>query len=112
MPNQTKYEPTDLLILQLRRSIVGMVRSDSADLTMRQLSVLMTCCLSDEPHTVRGLAAYLEVNKAAITRALDRLQHLGLARRKPDPSDKRSVLASPTPQGKALFQRFATTTKD
>jgi DNA-binding MarR family transcriptional regulator len=50
------------------------------------------CYLEEGPHTVRELAAKLDIMKPAITRALDRLAELGLARRVPDPRDRRSVL--------------------
>ena len=76
----------------LRDTIVSLVRRDGPDLSARQLGVFLTCYLQDGPHTVRGLAADLNVSKPAITRALDRLGELELARRKVDPSDRRSVL--------------------
>jgi DNA-binding MarR family transcriptional regulator len=52
---------------------------------------------------VRGLAAGLNVSKPAITRALDRLGELSLARRKVDPMDRRSVLVQQTQAGEAFL---------
>ena len=52
---------------------------------------------------MRGLAAELNVSKPAITRALDRLGELGLARRKVDPMDRRSVLVQQTREGNAFL---------
>ncbi len=72
----------DTLINILRDTIVALVRRDGADLSARQLAVLLTVYLTEGPHTVRGLAATLNVSKPAITRALDRLGALDLARRK------------------------------
>lgn len=90
----------DRTLLQiLRGTTVGMVRSDAPDLSARQLGVFLTVYLSEGPHTVRGLAAELNVSKPAITRALDRLGELDLLQRKPDPLDRRSVLAQRTSQG-------------
>src|SRR5690606_38973631 len=63
-------EQTEALDLW-RRVTVSTVRSDAPDLTARQLAVLMTVRLQPAPHTVRGLAATLNVGKPAITRALD-----------------------------------------
>ena len=83
----------------LRETIVALVRSDGPDLSARQLAVLLTVYLGEGPHTVRGLAADLNVSKPAITRALDRLGELDLARRKVDPADRRSVLVQRTPKG-------------
>jgi DNA-binding MarR family transcriptional regulator len=60
--------------------------------------------LEDGAHTVRGLAAELNVSKPAITRALDRLGELDLARRKVDPADRRSVLVQRTLKGAAFLR--------
>jgi len=88
----------------LRDTVVALVRRDGPDLSARQLGVLLTCYLRDGGHTVRGLAAELNISKPAITRALDRLGELDLARRKVDPTDRRSVLVQRTPKGQ-LFLR-------
>ena len=53
---------------------------------------------------MRGLAAELNVSKPAITRALDRLGELDLARRKVDPADRRSVLVQRTLKGAAFLR--------
>ena len=66
----TAPSPTDHLIGVLRDTIVGLVRRDGVDLSSRQLGVFLTCYLRDGGHTVRGLAAELNVSKPAITRAL------------------------------------------
>lgn len=87
----------------LRETIVALVRSDGPDLSARQLAVLLSVYLSEGPHTVRGLAAGLNVSKPAITRALDRLGELDLARRKVDPADRRSVLVQRTARGSAFL---------
>lgn len=87
----------------MRDTVVGLVRKDGADLSARQLSVLLICFLEDGPHTVRGLAERLNVAKPAITRALDRLEQFDLVRRAPDPRDRRSVLVSRTAVGAAYI---------
>ncbi len=83
----------------LRDTVVGTVRRDGPDLSARQFGVFLITYLEDGPHTVRGLAARLEVSKPAITRSLDRLAELGLAKRAPDPRDRRSVLVTRTRRG-------------
>src|SRR5271156_3249365 len=95
---------TEQLIGVLRDTVVGLVRRDGVDLSSRQLGVFLTCYLRDGGHTVRGLAAELNVSKPAITRALDRLGELDLARRKVDPLDRRSVLVQRTPKGSAFLR--------
>lgn len=89
----------DQLVGILRDTTVSLVRRDGPDLSARQLGVFLTCYLDEAGHTVRGLAANLNVSKPAITRALDRLGELDLARRKTDPADRRSVLVQRTPKG-------------
>lgn len=94
----------DQLIGILRDTVVAMVRRDGVDLSARQLGVLLTCYLKEGAHTVRGLAAELNVSKPAITRALDRLAELDYARRKVDPLDRRSVIVQRTPKGSAFLR--------
>ncbi len=94
----------DNLVAVLRDTTVALVRRDGADLSARQLGVLLTCYLNEGAHTVRGLAADLNVSKPAITRALDRLGELDLARRKTDPMDRRSVLVQRTLKGTAFLR--------
>ena len=88
----------------LRDTTVALVRRDGPDLSARQLGVFLTCYLNEGGHTVRGLAADLNVSKPAITRALDRLGELDLARRKVDPMDRRSVLVQRTVKGSAFLR--------
>jgi DNA-binding MarR family transcriptional regulator len=95
---------SDAQVGLLRDTVVALVRRDGADLSARQLGVFLTCYLNDGGHTVRGLAAELNVSKPAITRALDRLGELDLARRKVDPLDRRSVLVQRTTKGSAFLR--------
>jgi len=92
----------------LRDTVVALVRRDGPDLSARQLGVFLTVYLNEGPHTVRGLAASLNVSKPAITRALDRLGELDFARRKTDPQDRRSVLVQRTVKGAALLREMRT----
>jgi len=88
----------------LQGAMLGLVRHDIRDLSARQLGVFLTCYLIDGDHTVRGLAAALNVSKPAITRALDRLEGLDFARRREDPRDRRSVLVKHTAEGAAFLR--------
>ncbi len=90
-----------------RRAMVDGVRRDAPDLSARQMAVLLTVYLTPPPHTVRGLAAILNVSKPAITRALDRLGEFNLARRKTDSRDRRSVLVQRTVKGSVYLAEFA-----
>lgn len=87
----------------LRGTIIGLVNRPGPDLSARQLSILLTCVLDDHGYTVRGLAAALNISKPAVTRAVDRLAEFGLVRRKPDPTDRRSILVFTMPPGRAFL---------
>ena len=97
---------SDAQVRLFRETVVALVRRESAELSARQLGVFLTCYLNDDAHTVRGLAAELNVSKPAITRALDRLGEFDLARRKTDPLDRRSVLVQRTTKGAALLREI------
>lgn len=97
-------DDTNRLPHVLRETVLALVRSDSADLSARQLAVLLTVYQTSGPHTVRGLSATLNVSKPAITRALDRLGELDLARRKSDPLDRRSINVEHTPAGQIYLR--------
>lgn len=103
MPDSTAMEALDLW----RRVTVQSVRRAGPDLSARQMAVLLTVYLTKEPHTVRGLSTDFRVAKPAITRAIDRLERLGLVRRKTDETDRRSVLLQRTVAGSVFLSDFA-----
>jgi DNA-binding MarR family transcriptional regulator len=96
--------PPEQMVSILRETVVALVRRDGPDLSSRQLGVFLTCYLRDCGHTVRGLASELNVSKPVVTRALDRLGELDLARRKVDPLDRRSILVQRTLKGGAFLR--------
>lgn len=89
----------DRLLAILQSTICASVRADAPDLSARQLAILLIIGLEPEMHTVRGLAARLNISKPAISRSLDRLCVLELADRAEDLRDRRSVLVVPTDAG-------------
>ena len=103
---------SDAQVHLLRETITALVRRDGADLSARQLGAFLICYLNDGGHTVRGLAAEMNVSKPAITRALDRLGEFDLARRKIDPADRRSVLVQRTAKGAALLREIRSVMAD
>jgi DNA-binding MarR family transcriptional regulator len=96
----------------LRETIVGLVRLDDADLTLRQFSVFLKGYLDEDNHTVSGLARELKIGKPAVTRALDRLEELDLARRVVDPGDRRRIFVGRTAKGAALLRKMRSMTED
>jgi len=99
----TNLDPLDIW----RSALVANVRRDAPDLSARQMAVLLTVYMTEPPHTVRGLAEILNVSKPAITRAIDRLGEFGLARRKTDPRDRRSIVVQRTVKGSVYLAEFA-----
>ncbi len=84
-----------------------MVRDDDRDLSARQITILLTVYLEPPPHTVRGLAAKLNVTKPVITRALDTMGRMELLQRRRDPSDRRNVLVQRTVKGALYIESLA-----
>ena len=77
-----------------------------ADLTMRQLSILLIIYLETPPHTVRGLAHRLKVTKPVITRALDTMGKAGLVSRRRDLEDGRNVIIQRTVDGALYVEKL------
>ncbi len=76
-----------------RQTIFEIVRQteNDEDLSSRQMAILLNVYLTDPPHTVRALAADLNISKPAVSRAVDKLSALGLITRQIDEKDRRSV---------------------
>lgn len=89
----------DGLLPALDKAVLSLVRRGGEDLSIRQLGVFLTIYLEAGPHTVRSLSARFGICKPAVTRALNRLGELDLARRKVDSRDRRSVLVQRTGAG-------------
>jgi DNA-binding MarR family transcriptional regulator len=75
-------------------------RADTGDLTLAQLSILLTL-LDQGPIRMTELAAHERVRTPTTTVAIRRLEKLGLVKRSRDPSDLRAVLVDITPKGLA-----------
>ncbi|MBA8837028.1 MarR family winged helix-turn-helix transcriptional regulator [Ochrobactrum sp. Q0168] len=103
MPVELK--PIQALTL-LKTLSLGQVRDEMPDLTTRQTAILLTIYLEPPPHTVRGLAAKLDVTKPVITRALDTMGALDLLSRHRDEKDRRNVLVKRTVAGALYVERL------
>lgn len=110
---RTWNEPAELMALRIsfdqaldiwRGAALDTVRGGRPDLTMRQMAVVLTIYLEPPPHTVRGLAAALNIAKPAVVRALDRLEELDFVRRRDDTADKRNVLIERTVKGSVYLR--------
>lgn len=88
------------------KAMMAQVHGDDPNLTVRQMALLLTVYLDPPPHTVRGLAAQLDVTKPVITRALDSMGILGLLSRRRDERDRRNVLVQRTVKGSQYLERL------
>jgi DNA-binding MarR family transcriptional regulator len=107
MPSKPTAVASDQLPEMLKDAILGLVRREGADLSARQLAILlMTYLEKPQTQTVRGLAARLDIAKPAVTRSLDRLVQFDLVRRLADPTDRRSMLIGRTRAGDTYMAKL------
>ncbi|MEQ9314253.1 MAG: MarR family transcriptional regulator [Henriciella sp.] len=90
-----------------RRAVTSYVRTSDGDMSARQQAIFMTVALQPGPHTVRGLAAEMNLAKPAVTRAIDALEKLGYVRRRKDENDLRSIFIERTVEGMAWLRSFS-----
>lgn len=88
-------------------TLLGAVRADIPDLNNRQMALILIIYLENGPHTVKALAARLNVSKPVISRALDSLGFLGLLKRKRDEKDRRNLFVQRTVKGAVYLNDFA-----
>ncbi len=100
-----ELRPSQALTL-LKTLTLEQVRGAMPDLTTRQTAILLTIYLEPPPHTVRGLAAKLDVTKPVVTRALDTMGALDLVSRHRDEKDRRNVLVKRTVAGALYVERL------
>ena len=86
---------------------LALVHDDEPDLSVRQITLLLTVYLEAPPHTVRHLAKKLGVSKPVVTRALDSMGKLELVSRRRDEKDRRNVLIQRTVGGALYLERLA-----
>ena len=77
------------------------------ELSMRQTCILLKVYLEDGPHTVKSLSAELNISKAAVCRALDKLSIAKLLKRRKDTKDRRNVFIQRTMHGSVFLSDFA-----
>ena len=83
------------------------MHGDGADLSVRQVTILLTIYMEAPPHTIRDLAQKLQVSKPVITRALDSMGKIDLVARRRDDADRRNVLVQRTVKGALYLDRLA-----
>jgi DNA-binding MarR family transcriptional regulator len=91
----------------LRRGDPSAGAATASDLTLAQLSILVTL-LDRGPIRMTDLAAHERVRTPTTTVAIRRLEKIGLVKRSRDPSDLRAVLVDITPRGLAVHRESLT----
>lgn len=91
-------------VRSLREAMLRIVRGGD-DHTGRQITLML--CLYESDRTVRELADMMNVIKPVITRGVDRLVLDLYAERRPDPSDRRSVIVKLLPSGREFVETAA-----
>jgi DNA-binding MarR family transcriptional regulator len=91
----------------LRRGDPSAGKEAAGDLTLAQLSILVTL-LDRGPIRMTDLAAHERVRTPTTTVAIRRLEKIGLVKRSRDPSDLRAVLVDITPRGLAVHRESLT----
>ncbi len=80
------------------------------DLLPDEFDVLATLRRHGPPHELcpRDLLTTMMISSGTTTHRLDKLEARGLIVRRPDPADRRSILAALSPAGKRLIDRALT----
>src|SRR5512146_1915300 len=76
-----------------------------ADISMKEYDVLSTLSKCPEPISLTELNRHVLLSQPAMSRMVDRLAGRGLVGREVDPGDRRGMLLSLTPGGRALQRR-------
>jgi DNA-binding MarR family transcriptional regulator len=105
LPKISVSSPVSDRIIRVHAMLASAVqRADPhADLTFRQAAVLTSLRTGACTPGVKELADYLKLSRPTITRTLDRLETLKLARRSLNRDDRRLVNVILTPKGASLL---------
>ena len=77
---------------------------EETGLSLAKLKALKHLVEAREPMALGQLAEKIACVKSNVTQLVDRLENDGLVQRVPDPSDRRSVLAAVTEEGRRRYQ--------
>ncbi len=90
---------------------VGLLREVDESLSMPQFHLLRLIALNGR-HQIGEVADFLGVTPPAATKAIDKLEGLGLIRREPSPTDRRATLLAVTQSARALVSRYEELERD
>lgn len=90
-----------------REALSASIRSNIADLSVRQMAILLTVYTASPPHTVRALSKILNISKPVVSRAVETLNKRGLIKKRRDSYDRRSIHIQRTAKGTIFLLEFA-----
>jgi DNA-binding MarR family transcriptional regulator len=108
MPDSTRANDAWEALLAAHATLIkelGDHRDIWADISMKEYDVLYTLSKCPEPISLTELNRHVLLSQPAMSRMVDRLAGRGLVGREVDPDDRRGVLLSLTPAGRALQRR-------
>ncbi|MGD9962180.1 MarR family winged helix-turn-helix transcriptional regulator [Nocardioides sp.] len=93
------------LLLLLRRTQAIHVRTSSGDVLIERSSYGILCLILDEgPQRLGTIAQTFTLDPSTITRQVQAVVKAGLAEKTVDPSDRRAMLLSLTPEGRTAIK--------
>ena len=90
-----------------REALYAGIKSNIADLSVRQMAILLTVYTASPPHTVRALSKILNISKPAVSLAVETLKKRGLIKKRRDHYDRRSIHIQRTVKGTTFLLEFA-----
>lgn len=103
---EQRLGPTILCVARiLERQLVRAMSGAGLDLTPAQARILITLHFH-APLTQQELASRIDIEPSTLVGTLDVMERDGLARREPNPADRRAHLVSSTEKGEALVPRL------
>ncbi len=98
--------PADIFVHAIRNICLFIIGREGRDLTVRQLAGFLVIYTAEQPYTVYGLAAHLNLPAPSIRCIMDRLARLGLIVCERNPQDRRSLLVHRTVAGSDFFHQL------
>jgi DNA-binding MarR family transcriptional regulator len=90
------------LLARASHLISGQFHEHLAARTVPVMQWRVMAALWDAPKSAREVAEIILQKQPTVSKLLERMAHRGLVRREPDPEDRRRIVVSLTPRGRAL----------
>ncbi len=106
------YSSTGYWVTRLSRAMESdLERRLAAHGVSRAMWALLWAVHSNGQSTPSALSSFVGIDRAAVTRHVERLVEMGLLSRAPDPDDRRRIQLALTPRGKRLTRKLSAASK-